>query len=91
MRGFGYHCFDGGGDLDLHPCYAMNLSEHDDGMTTNLQEQESGILKALERREENATNLQEQESGTCRSKRVEFGEWNLVGRSPWEELRPCAG
>jgi hypothetical protein len=34
--GFIYHCFDDSGDLDLHPCYATNLPEHDDGMTTNL-------------------------------------------------------
>jgi hypothetical protein len=44
MHGFIYHCFDGSNDLDLHPCCTMNLPEHDDGTTTNLQEQESGIL-----------------------------------------------
>jgi hypothetical protein len=36
------HCIDRGGGLDLHLCCVMNLPEHDDGTTTNLQEQESG-------------------------------------------------
>jgi hypothetical protein len=42
MHGFIYHYFDDGGDIDRHSCCATNLPKHDDGMTTNLQEQESG-------------------------------------------------
>jgi hypothetical protein len=101
MHGFVYHCLDDDDNLDLHSCCTTNLPEHDDGMTMNLQEQETGqdrcpvhIEEGLTMSKEMAAGINVDDPGNLMIREgiwKQRREYRLMGRSPWEELRPCAG